>query len=66
VLLVLIQLVGCNTAIGVQSLSDNSTGCDNVAVGLNALVCNTTASNNVAGWYKFFTSQHHRLSELQQ
>jgi hypothetical protein len=38
----------CNTALGYQALSQNTTGSGNTALGLYALIDDTTGSNNVA------------------
>ena len=37
-----------NTAVGLQALSNNTTGSSNTAAGLNALISNTTGSQNTA------------------
>lgn len=43
---------GSNTAVGVQSLFDITSGINNSVLGFNALSGNTTGSNNVAIGYK--------------
>ena len=41
-----------NTALGTQTLANNSTGSGNSATGLQALYSNTTGSNNSASGYR--------------